>query len=236
MINFIICDDQMEICECVEQIVDNVMMKNSLAYKIHKYNDYNGRFMDWLTDPKQFKIFILDIETPSRSGIDIARLIRVKDKESAIIFLTGHDELGFTVLKSCTNFLTFISKYDDYERNLQNAIREALKMLNVKQNLSFEDHGVRYTVLLSSILYITKDTVDRKTVIKTDSNEYRVYTPIADLTKLLGSNFEQTHRSCLVNMNRVESINRPKNLITFDNGVTTDLLSSKFKRGLKENA
>ena len=54
-----------------------------------------------------WRIYLLDIETPSASGIDIARKIRKHDIESMIIFITGHEELGDVVLKNNTMFLSF---------------------------------------------------------------------------------------------------------------------------------
>ena len=56
--------------------------------------------MKFLKSKVPFRIYILDIETPSRSGIDVAREIRNKDLESVIIFLTGHDELGHIILNN----------------------------------------------------------------------------------------------------------------------------------------
>ena len=74
------------------------------------------------------KVYILDIEAPSGSGIDIARMIRQRDIDSVIIFLTSHDELGYTILKSQFMCLTFISKYDNYVGNLKSALKKAVKM------------------------------------------------------------------------------------------------------------
>ena len=174
----------------------------------------------------------MDIEAPSKSGIDIARKIRKKDKESAIIFLTSHDECGYAVLKSCTNFLTFISKFDEYEENLINAIKEALELLHIKKTLTFVEHNVTYNITINNILYITKDTVNRKSVIVTDNNIHKTYMTISELLKILEPMFIQSHRSCIVNLERIEKVDRNRNLIIFDNGVKIDLLSDNYKKGL----
>lgn len=153
-------------------------------------------------------------------------------KESAIIFLTAHDECGYTVLKSCINFLTFISKFDDYEKRLGIAIKEAFKFLNVKKTLTFVEHNVTYNITVSNILYITKDTVNRKSVIVTDNNTHKTYMTISELLKKLSPMFVQSHRSCIVNKERIEKINKNKNIIIFDNGMKIDLLSDSYKKGL----
>ena len=76
------------------------MDKNKIEYNTHVYNDYDKKFHEMLESKIPFKIYLLDIETPSGSGIDIARKIRNKDVDSIIIFLTVHEELGNVILKN----------------------------------------------------------------------------------------------------------------------------------------
>lgn len=232
MIDFVICDDNLKIVNEAAAVVNRVMISNNMNYKINKFTDFDDKFMNIMNNSSNYKIYILDIDMPSHSGIDIARKIRSKDKNSAIIFLTGHEELGFVVLKGCLNFLTFISKYDDYNRNLEEAVIEALNTLAAKQAIEFVEHGVKYCLLLNSILYVTRDTFERKTIIKTDSNEYKVYIPLEKFNMLTKDRLTKTHKSCLVNMNRVEKLDANHNLITFDNGLVIDLLSNKYKKEL----
>ena len=87
------------------------MMKNNLSYKVHLYSDYNKSFIKMINQNLSNKIYILDIETPSESGINMARKIREKDIDSIIIFLTSHYELGPALLDEELMFLTFVSKY-----------------------------------------------------------------------------------------------------------------------------
>ncbi len=232
MLDFIVCDDDEIVRKNVGNIINKCMMKNNHAYKVKLFSDYNDKFMKELENHNSYKVYILDIEAPSKSGIDIARKIRKKDKESAIIFLTGHEECGYSVLKSCTNFLTFISKFDEYEENLINAIKEALELLHIKKVLTYTEHNVTYNITISNILYITKDTINRKSVIVTDNNIHKTYTAINELLKKLSPVFIQTHRSCIVNKERIEKIDKNKNIIYFDNGVKIDLLSDNYKKGL----
>ena len=105
MINLIICDDNKRDLEKVYKVVTNFMSANKLEYKKFVFSDYNDSFMNLTKLKISFKVYILDIETPTSSGIDVARVIRNKDKNSVLIFLTGHDELGLVVLKSCLNLL-----------------------------------------------------------------------------------------------------------------------------------
>ena len=232
MLEFIICDDDKLITDKVCNTIADIMMKNKLVYKTSVFHDYNNSFLNIINNRECTRIYILDIETPSRSGIDIARIIREKDMESIIIFLTGHDELGPAILKKELWFLSFINKFDDSDSRLSQAIKKALQILNIQTKLHFEEKGVIYNISLNDILYITRDSIDRKSVIKTEHNEYRTYKTLVELQKLLDNRFVQTHRACIVNIERVSSINRIKKVILFDNGLEIDLLSSKYKKEL----
>lgn len=144
MVNFIICEDDEETLTHVENIIDRFMMKNSLAYKVRKFNDYNESFIKIMKEPTYSKVYILDIQLPSKSGIDIARNIRNNDVNSVIIFLTQHEELGLTILKNELMFLSFINKYDNYENRLEISIKKALEVLKVRKSIRFEERGIIY--------------------------------------------------------------------------------------------
>ena len=233
MIEFIICDDNKMITDKIADTISDIMMKNKLIYKTIIFDDYNNSFMKLINKKECIRIYILDIETPSRSGIDVARIIREKDMESIIIFMTGHEELGPTILKKELWFLAFINKFENSDERLRNSIKKALEILNIQTRLHFEEKGVIYNISLNDILYITRDGIDRKAVIKTENNEYRTYKTLLELIELLDDRFVQTHRACIVNMQRVITIDGIKKIITFDNGMEIDLLSDKYKKELK---
>ena len=228
MINFIICDDDKKVINNIKEIISKFMMKNEHSYKTHIYNDYNNSFMKAMNTNMQCKIYMLDIETPTRSGIDIARLIREKDTDSMIIFITGHEELGSTILKSDLMFLSFINKFDDFEQRLTGAIRKALKMFNKRNILKFKEGNIVYTVSMDDILYITKDSLERKSVIKTVRYEFKSYKSIKELEKQLDERFIKTHRACIVNKDRIAKIDKTKKEIMLDNGETIYLVSNKL--------
>lgn len=232
VINFIICDDNDKIVLDIKETIDKFMMNNRVEYKTHLFNDLDDKFMKIIKEPLPFKIYILDIETPSRSGIDVARIIRKKDVDSVIIFITSHEELGLTLLKNEIMFLSFINKFDNYEERLISSIKKALEVLKRKNIIRFEERGVLYTIAMNDILYITRDSVERKCIIKTDYAEIKTYKPLSNIEKLLDNRFVKTHRACLVNKERVVKIDKIRKTILFDNGVVVSLLSEKYRKGV----
>lgn len=232
MFNFIVCDDNKEVCHNVSNTISKTMMKNKYTYKTYVFNDYDAEFMKLMNSNIPNKIYILDIEAPSASGIDIARKIRSKDINSMLIFLTSHNELGPMLLQDELMFLAFICKFSDQGVRLESAILKALTMLGNRQTIRFEDKGAIYTIGLDSILYITHDSIERKSIIVTDESEYKINKNLTEIKKILDDRFEQTHRACLTNTKRIRMVDKKHKKIVFDNGMETDLLSSNYKKDL----
>ena len=232
MINFIICDDVKQYRDMVEHIIASYMMKNKLEYRTHIFNDYNSEFIKIVESKLSFKVYILDIETPTKSGIDIARIIRNKDVDSVLIFLTGHQELGHVVMKNDFLFLSYINKFDDCERRLTKSLDKALQMFKIRSVVRFKDNGVVYSIPQDDILYITRDSVERKCIIVTDYSEFHVGKNLAELEEEVNDNFVKTHRACLMNTKRILSFSKSQKEVVFDNGMTSDLISTRFDKEL----
>lgn len=229
MINFILCDDCIGDLERASGIVDDFMMANNWNYKKHLFSDYDDDFLKVISNTMTDKVYILDMELPSRSGIDIARLIRNRDRNSIIIFLTGYKDFGDILLKNDFSFLSFINKFENMEKRLKKSLNEVLKILNKKCEICINESGRVLRFSPQDILYITKDSVERKTVIKTDCNEFKVNFSLASLKNFLNSSFVQTHRCCIINKERVMEYNKRARLIIFDNGESINLVSRDFK-------
>ena len=232
MINFIVVDDNIKFLDIIVNVITKVMIKNNFLYKISSFCEYDKKFFEIMNSSISNKIYILDIETKSSSGIDIARKIRKNDVDSIIIFATVHNEAGLVLIKDDLMFLSFLCKFDDFENKLYNSISKALLYIDHKSFVRFNDRGTLYTIPIRDILYITKESNDRKCIIKTCSNEYRVNLTLKEFMALCGDDLIRSHRSCLINKERVRKIDKKINTIEFDNGLVIDLLSNNYKKGL----
>lgn len=236
MVEFIICDDDKKFLKQVEDLISKIMVKKKFEYDIVKFYDYDDKFFNHIETKDGMRIFILDIETPTNSGIIVGRKIRKTDYESPIIFLTGHEELGNMLLRKDLMFLAFINKFEEFNTRLRKTIEKALAISNKRDYLEIEDRGAVYRILHDKILYITRDTVERKTLIVTENNTHKIMKSLSEIVDILDDRFIQTHRSCIINKNRSEEINYKQKYILFDNGIKIDLISNNYKTGEKENA
>lgn len=229
MLEFVVCDDEKLMVGRIKDVIKNTI--KDCKYSVTTFNDYNESFKKYVADNKNSVIYILDIEMPSESGISMAKYIRNIDKKSIIIIVTSHHESADEIYKSRLNILTFVSKYDRCLVNLALAVEDSITYLCEDYDvIRFSDLNNSYSIGANDILYINKD--GRKTIIKTSNKEYGVYLSLNTLFGLLPSYFKQSHRSCIINMNRVTKINFTKKTISFDNGLTIDYIGDKYKKEL----
>lgn len=235
MINFIVCDDEKEFRKKITLIIDKLFMKNNTEYKIDEFGTYNKDFENIINNTMSSKIYILDIEMKnSISGIEIARKIRKDDWNSIIIMVTSHSELGYEALKAQIMLLDFISKFDEYEKNLEKVLKKAIAKVDSKKIIQFQNSGITHRLYLEDILYVTKDTVDRKCIIKTTYNEFAINKTMNEMIEELGPQFYLSHRSCLVNIEKIKKVNWKDSIIYFNNGESINLLARDKKKGLRE--
>lgn len=234
MVKFVVYDDEEVFRSNIVKSIDRVMTKSKMEYSIEEFSKYNSK-MQKVIDDESSKIYIMDIEIPNGlSGIDVARKIRIDDWNSIIILVTSHMDMGYDALKAQIMLLDFISKYNDCNISLERTIKKATLKINNKKVLIFESNDITYKVYTDDIVYIVKDTIDRKCVIKTIYNEVIVNENISTLFNMLDGRFFMTHRSCIINTEKIDRIDWKNNIIYFKNGFKTDYLSRDKKKEFKE--
>ena len=134
MINFIVCEDNKIILQKNIDIINKTMFKNNINYRIYQFTNSDSKLKELINENKELKIYILDIELETTSGIDIARDIRKKDNKSIIIISTTYMEYLPYALKNKLMLFDFVSKFEDYEENLSNVINKAIEQLK-EQNM-----------------------------------------------------------------------------------------------------
>ena len=234
MINFIICDDEVEITNLVKNIITKIMFKTNIEYKIHIFNKYDSKFNNIIKLEIENKIYILDIEVGSKSGIDIAKNIRNNDWNSVILILTAHSELETIAYKSKILLFDFISKFDLYDKKMNDTIITCVKQLIKDDKLKVRVNRKIEQIDYDNILYITYDSYNRKTKIITKSKEYEVNTTLKKINEKLKGKFIYTHRSCIVNLLNVKTFDFTNKKIMFKNNATIDLLSRTYIKKVKE--
>ena len=88
MIEFVICDDDRNFLSRVETLINIVMLKKKVEYKISKFYDYNEKFTKSLGTHDTIRIYILEIVSPSKFGMYVGRLILTTLTDLHLLFIS----------------------------------------------------------------------------------------------------------------------------------------------------
>lgn len=235
MIKFILCDDSTNALDRASQAVTKTMMNYDIEYRIHKFTRFDDKLKEMIKEETDTKIYILDIELPIVSGLEIASEIREIDDDSIIIFVTAHSECKNDIFYSRLQAIDFISKYHRYEERLGQTIEHVLKKLCKNKSIDFTYGHVYNKIFYKEINYIEKSPSQNKCIIHlTNKDEKFISDTIMKLKQDLGSPFFQTHKSCLVNLDNIKFIDYAKFTIYFKNGDSTLLLTPAARKELRK--
>ena len=235
MLRFIICEDNKDFLNRLSTIINKVMMPYNFEYKVNKFTEYNKEVEEIIKRKQKKKVYVLDIELSEVSGLEIASEIREIDRESTIIFVTCHTECRNDIFYSRLLALDYIPKDKLWSSRFEETIEYIVKDLNKERVLMFEYNYNTYRIPYDNILYIEKIQDDQKCTIHTeDGKEYDIITPISTLAKKLGKTFFQSHKSCIVNLEKIARVDYLDNIITFKNGVSGYLLSNRKKKQMRQ--
>jgi len=233
-VKFIICEDNKETRENIATIINKKLMKSNCNYEIFKFDDYTSKMKNVIDNSSGPKVYILDIELPTSSGLDIARHIRKNDWSSQIIIVTNHHILINEILRSKLAILDFITKYLGYENYLNNTLDIVLEILDKSPSLKFEYDKVAYSIDFKDVTYIEKEPNKNKCIIHTkDKKSYPISKSLDAIMNMLDERFIQTHQSYIINLRSVESIDYGACLVFFKNGEKGYLLSRNYKVSLR---
>lgn len=231
MIKFIIIDDEKHELERVEKIITNVIFQTETEYDVFKFTKYNSELENVINDNSITKVYIIDIELDkNKSGLDIARQIRENDWDSEIIIITNHDRMFETVYKTIYKVFNFIEKFDNMEARLEADLKTIIRKTDDKKKFIYKNNKISLQIYLKDILYIYRDTIERKLVIVTTNNKYLVNMTIINILKLLDKRFKQIHRACIVNNERVRLYNWNEGYFELDNAEQVFMLSKTFRK------
>ena len=237
MIKFIICEDNLDTLERTSQTVTKSMMKYDIEYKVYKFPKYTNELSKLINETGDVKIYILDVELPGISGLEIASEIREDDDDSIIIFATAHPDYRDDIFYSRLSAIDCIPKQQLYQERLQNTIEYVIDKKYKNKSISIISKHNHCKILYKEINYIEKCQMQNKCIIHlVDGETKEVTTSIAKMKEQLGNTFFQTHKSCLVNLKNIKNIDYSNCIITFQNGDKTTLFAVATKKELREHA
>ena len=220
-----ICDDDLRVCSYIENYLDGLKLKD-IDYDVFASGSDLINYLH--SNDAAYQVYFLDIEMEGYNGIETAEIIRRKDRNALVIFMTQHKEYVYKVFEVLP--FRFLVK-PVCEENLSVVFNDALSHLQtIKQIFAFVQDRSNTQVYMNEIMYF--ESIGRKISIAAEGREYLFYGKMHDVySRLNHILFVQTHASFIVNMDYI-SVIRDKTITMKDD--RTLPVSRRYRDEVKE--
>lgn len=200
MLNFVICDDNIQFLNHLDKTLNKIILKNDFNAKVGFKSTDVSQVLDYMKNTKVDVLF-LDIQLKTNiNGLDVAEKIRTTNKDIYIIFTTAH--LEYALLAFQFKAFDFIAKPITAER-LEETIVRLFEDIDFSSSNFIALNNKTY-INQADICYIKKDGM--KLVFKTKSNVYETYSSFNKIADKLSNNFVRCHKSYIANVNNISHI------------------------------
>lgn len=228
MLNFVLCDDNLNIVKKLKEMLEMLFVKNDIDAKVVFYTDKAEEVLNYEKE-NNVDVLVLDINLNSNiSGIDLAKDIRQRNKKVYIIFSTGH--LEYSLVAYSVKTFDYLPKPITLER-LEVTLNRLLDDLCCNSNKKFIKLNNKTFINEKEINYIKKDGM--KLIFCTGSGNYETYSSFSKIESILPDNFVRCHKSYIANTDTIQNINTNNNTIIFNNDLSCDI-GPKYKNNLME--
>lgn len=230
MLKIAICEDVDIQYKILDKYLKVWALKNNITMHLVHYKS-SEEFLFNLDENMDIDILILDIQMKEMNGIELAKKLREKDEEIAIIFVTGvseHMSKGYSV--GAINYILKPLKEEELFDSLERAYKkikqlkekkESLKVITDKQVLKIRYSDIKYFIVYSHYVHI--ELLNKKIIYKKR---------ISDLEEELPkTHFLRCHRSYIVNLHFIKSIE--KEFLTLDDNTNIPISRGKREKVLE---
>ena len=228
MIKFALCDDNKNILDRLGKMLENIFVKNNYDASVTFTTSNTNDMLEFVRNNK-VDVLMLDINLKSdKTGLHLAEAIRKINKDSYIIFTTGHLEYAMIAYKFKT--FDYLAKPITYDR-LEETIIRLFEDVNGQPKRYIRIDNKNTIIDASEIQYIKRDGM--KLIFHTSSRDYDAYSSFAKIENTLPKNYKRCHKSCIANLSQIKDVEPVSGIITFKDGSTCEI-GPKYKSDLME--
>ena len=220
-----ICEDQVVQINLLNNHIKKWAKEKDIEISIDNFTTAESFLFEW-SDYNQYDLIFLDIKLSKMSGIELSNIIREKNKNIDIVFVTGFFKYalhGYKV-RALQYLLKPIKTIDLYyclnstlDRITSEKEDSSLVLETGKKIIKLDYNKIQYFIMFSP--YIDIHTSTEKITIRKN---------IGEIEKILPSEyFIRCHRSYIVNVRYIKSI--IKNNVLLENGVKIPISRGKYK-------
>lgn len=240
MLEVIICEDNEKQRSEIEKIISEGIIDMKLDIRIILSTNNYEKVISYVetSNSKPF-IYFLDVDISDKiNGIELAKIIRKHDPNGYIIFVTSHSEMTLLTFQYKVQAMDYIEKSNqrDMKKRIVECLKEATEdYINAAKlgtntiQISFGNRVVNYN--LKDILFFETTDKNHKIRIHTMEEQLEFYGTLKEIEKLVTPDFYRAHRSYLINIRNIKTIDKDKKIIHMVNGEIC-YISFCFLKGL----
>lgn len=201
-ITIMICDDDKTLQKLLRQKIEKLCADRNTSCRIDCCD--SGEELLNLPAPD---ILFLDIQMSGKNGMEIARELRRRHKDTILIFVTAMSEYVYEAFDvDALHYLIKPFSEEKLQEVLDKALRQRQSPAKTEEKILLVKRGGLSTkVFLSDIIYA--EVFNRKVMLHTINGNIEYYGKLTDLSEQAGAYFYRTHRAYLVNLKYVEKYN-----------------------------
>lgn len=199
-----ICEDEAAAREQLISLVNRVFAEMTYNFRCSSFSSGEKLIAFLKENPREFHIYLLDIELSGMDGLEVAQRIREQDPEAILFFVTSHGELmseAFQVMA-----LGYLTK-PIQEEQVTKVLLSAIHLLESRRSLYFyKVRKKKHAVSLAQIDYI--ESRGRKVILHMSDGEERThYGTLKEVEEQITSMiFARAHKSYFVNLEHIRSV------------------------------
>ncbi len=228
MIKFALCDDSQNILDKLSIMLSDIFKEEKFDAVVEYTTTSTSSMLEYLTNHK-IDVILLDINiNTNKDGLNLAESLRKFDKNTYIIFSTGHLEYIMLAYKYKT--FDYLAKPVTYDR-LKETIIRLFDDINSQTQKYIRIDNKNTLVNASEVQFIKKDGM--KLIFHTINHDYETYSSFNKIQPQLPNNYKRCHKSCIANISQIKDIEPVSSTITFNDGSTCSL-GPKYKLDIME--
>ena len=230
MLNFIICDDEINMINKLSLLFEKAFIKNDFDAKIVlKTQNYKELLSFMSSNLVNVVVLDIDFKNSKINGLNIAKEIRKINKDCYIIFITSHFEYVMEAYDYKTfaylfkNSISVDTLSDTLNRLFDDVSGSFTKFIKIDNKGTFVD--------LNDVQFIEKSGM--KLIYHTSHSVLETYNSFSKIQDMLPHNFVRCHKSFIANVNNIVHISLTDSCITFKNDEVC-YIGPKYKNSLME--
>lgn len=227
MLRIAICEDEEKYLELEKNIVSTYLKQKGLSYNVKGFSSCESLLEDKV-QLEMFDLIILDVEMKGIDGISAAKIIREKNDEVQIAFVSAH--MNYSTDGYHVRAIRYILKNkDDLEKYLQECLDRVLETIDQNEReLTFDFTIGKRTLKVSDVVYLRSSGNYTVFEVSFESKEtYLLRSTLKKMTELMHAfDFVSVSSKETVNLCHIKSMSRYS--IVLDNGKVISISQKKY--------